>query len=100
MFSCRDVARLVSESMSRKLSLKEKSSLWLHYALCGPCKDYQQCVEKVDTVCQGTQGKCQTEEQVQQFIDNRYPHDCLTPECRKRFDECIKQEMEKKKSGA
>lgn len=98
MLSCCEVARLVSESQHRKLTLKEKSSLWLHFAMCPPCKDYQLCVEKVDGV---SSSKCLTEEQIEHFLKQQYPDDCLTPECRKKFEACIQQELAKKaaKSG-
>lgn len=79
--------------MHRKLTLSEKSSLWLHYAICGPCKDYQQCIEKVDLVAKGG---CHSDESREEFLAARYPDDCLTPECRKKFDECIQRELEQR----
>ncbi len=49
MMSCKEVSRLLSESMERKLSFWERIGLWFHLSMCKLCngfsKDLQQLRE-------------------------------------------------------
>lgn len=47
MLNCRDATRLFSESQERPLSLGEKTSLRMHIALCGACRN---CKRHMDTL--------------------------------------------------
>ena len=40
MRNCREVSRLLSESMERKLSRWEHMGLWFHLAMCRLCRGY------------------------------------------------------------
>jgi hypothetical protein len=40
-FSCKHAARLVSESMDRPLSRRERFSLGFHLLVCGLCRRYR-----------------------------------------------------------
>lgn len=40
MLSCREVTRLVSESQERKLTVGERLSMNLHFAMCEGCKNF------------------------------------------------------------
>jgi predicted AAA+ superfamily ATPase len=40
MRSCKEVSRLLSESMERKLSLRDRMGLWFHLAMCRLCRGY------------------------------------------------------------
>ena len=42
MLNCRDLTRLVSESFDRKLTIRERMSLWMHISMCGICRRFRQ----------------------------------------------------------
>ena len=41
IYSCREVSRLVSESLDRKLTLKERIGLRIHLFICEFCRRYE-----------------------------------------------------------
>ncbi|MBT3784836.1 zf-HC2 domain-containing protein [bacterium] len=41
MLSCEEVARLVSESLDRHLSLSERTKMKIHHLVCSTCKKHQ-----------------------------------------------------------
>lgn len=40
MPSCQEVSRLVSESMERRLPLRQRIGLWMHLTMCRLCKGF------------------------------------------------------------
>ncbi len=40
MPSCKDVSRLVSESMETKLTLRKRIGLWMHLSMCRLCRGF------------------------------------------------------------
>ena len=40
MLSCEEVARLVSESLDRPLSLSERTKMKIHHLICSACKKH------------------------------------------------------------
>lgn len=43
--SCKEVSELVSQSLDRKLSLRERLGVRLHVAMCGMCATYRRQIE-------------------------------------------------------
>ncbi len=41
MRSCRDISALVSQGLDKKLSLRERFSVWLHVMMCSRCRNFK-----------------------------------------------------------
>lgn len=41
MRSCRDISALVSQGLDKKLSLRNRFTVWLHLAMCTRCRNFQ-----------------------------------------------------------
>ncbi len=41
MRSCRDISALVSRGLDKKLSLRQRFSVWLHVMMCSRCRNFQ-----------------------------------------------------------
>lgn len=41
MRSCRAISALVSQGLDKKLSLRERFSVWLHVMMCTRCRNFQ-----------------------------------------------------------
>ena len=50
MLSCKDVTKLVSESLDRDLSLWRRIGLRLHLAMCKGCSAYRNQIESLNKV--------------------------------------------------
>jgi hypothetical protein len=47
MLSCREVTRLVSDSLERNLGLRERMSLKMHLTMCSACSQFEQQMHMV-----------------------------------------------------
>ena len=47
MKSCKEVSRLLSESMERKLSFGERIGLWFHLSMCKLCKGFSKDLQRL-----------------------------------------------------
>ena len=48
MYSCKQVSRIVSESLDKKLSFWTRMQLWMHLGMCGLCKAFRKNMIRVD----------------------------------------------------
>lgn len=47
MLTCKDIARLVSDDLDRKLPLRQRLGLRLHLMMCGACSTYRRQVTQL-----------------------------------------------------
>ncbi len=45
MLRCRDISKLVSESMEHKLPLRVRMQMWMHLAMCRWCQGFARNVQ-------------------------------------------------------
>ncbi len=41
MLNCKDMTKLISDSLERKITLRERMELWLHIMMCGMCRKFR-----------------------------------------------------------
>ena len=41
MLNCKDMTKLISDSLDRKLSVRLRIVLWLHISVCGMCRRFR-----------------------------------------------------------
>lgn len=41
MLNCKDMTKLISDSMERKISVRQRMELWLHIMMCGMCRRFR-----------------------------------------------------------
>lgn len=41
MPSCRDMTKLISDSLDKKLSVRNRLGLWFHIMMCGMCRRFR-----------------------------------------------------------
>ena len=49
MPSCKEVSRLISESMETKLPLRKRIGLWMHLSMCRLCKGFVRQLRVIQT---------------------------------------------------
>ncbi|MEX1026878.1 MAG: hypothetical protein WD049_02565 [Candidatus Paceibacterota bacterium] len=47
MLRCKDVSKLVSESLDHKLPLCKRLNLWMHLCMCGVCWGFRKAVLRI-----------------------------------------------------
>lgn len=41
MLNCKDMTKLISDSLERKISVRQRMELWLHIMMCGMCRRFR-----------------------------------------------------------
>ncbi|MGH8755309.1 MAG: zf-HC2 domain-containing protein [Burkholderiales bacterium] len=52
MLPCKEVTRLVSQSLDRRLGLMERVGLYLHFRLCDGCRRFREQMAFIHHACQ------------------------------------------------
>ncbi len=82
MLRCREVSKLVSESMERRLPLRYRMELWMHLALCRLCAGFARQARFLRRAAQ--------EEPARLVGDTSSPQTTLTPEARERIKAALR----------
>jgi predicted anti-sigma-YlaC factor YlaD len=51
--TCKDISKLVSESVDRELSLRERMGMRMHWVMCSLCRAYQRQVLQLRAILKG-----------------------------------------------
>jgi hypothetical protein len=82
MLRCREISKLVSESMERKLSFREWLELRMHLAMCGVCNGFAKQVRFLRTAARRNS---------QRLADGQADSDVkLSPEARARIEAALR----------
>lgn len=41
MLNCKDMTKVISDSLDRKISLRQRLELWMHITMCGLCRRFR-----------------------------------------------------------
>jgi hypothetical protein len=82
MLRCREVSKLVSESMERRLPLRYRMELWIHLTLCRLCAGFARQTRLLRRAAQ--------EEPERLVGDKSSPQATLTPDARERIKAALR----------
>jgi hypothetical protein len=83
MLRCRDISKLVSESMERKLSFRERVQLAMHLAMCRLCAGFARQIRLLRTAAR------QDAERI--AVTNSDRETRLSPEARQRIKAALRK---------
>lgn len=81
MLSCKEVSRLVSESLDRELPLRQRISLRLHLLLCSLCSRFHRQMLFLQDAARAFGATAEADEQL--------AHLRLSPEARQRIKQAL-----------
>lgn len=55
MLSCQEASRLVSQSLDRKLTLRQRIELKLHHVICSGCRAFARQLQYIRQTCRRTE---------------------------------------------
>lgn len=83
MLSCKDASRLISQSLDRRLTLRERFGLRVHLMICDFCSRFRQQVELIRAAIKRMTGQIEQDE-----------HLVIPPEAKTRIADAIKSRHE------
>jgi len=84
MLSCKQVSELVSQSLDRQLSLRERLGVRLHLMMCGMCRRYRKQLAFIAKASR-------------QLLGRSSSTSALPPEARERIEEALEKQGKEKK---
>ncbi|MDP6555245.1 MAG: hypothetical protein QGF59_17315 [Pirellulaceae bacterium] len=81
MLNCKQVSRLVSESLDRKLSLWQRLNLWMHLSLCRFCAGFYSDIKHLHRAAE------RHAEEIEN--DSGSPDEFLSPDARRRIKQAL-----------
>ena len=49
--NCKEMTKLISDSMEAKVTLRQRMELWMHIAMCGMCRSFRSNARALRRVC-------------------------------------------------
>ena len=83
MLSCKEVSELVSQSLDRRLSLRERLGVRLHLLMCGMCRRYR---EQITFLSQASR----------KLLGRGAPGASLPAAARRRIEQALKAQRKEK----
>jgi hypothetical protein len=84
MLNCKDMTKLISDSLERKISVRQRMELWLHIMMCGMCRRFRSNIIELRKRVRGSKGL------LDQSDIGPVP---LPPATKARLEEAIKRQL-------
>jgi hypothetical protein len=84
MLSCKEVSRLVSESLDRKLPFWQRMGVWIHLSLCRLCRGFRKDLQKLRSAAR------QHADDIK--MDASEPNSALSVEARERMQHALESD--------
>ncbi|QDV66509.1 hypothetical protein Poly24_01950 [Rosistilla carotiformis] len=81
MFSCKEITKLVSDSLETKLTLRQRVELWMHLRICRLCAAFRRDVDSLHHRTQQHAAEFDNDPSIAQAK--------LSPEARQRIKQAI-----------
>ena len=77
MLNCRDMTRLISDSMEQRISVRQRIEIWMHVLMCGLCRRF-----RADAISLRRRLRKLDAESVSAASRQRLPEECKQKICR------------------
>ena len=84
MLNCKDMTKLISDSLERKISVRQRMELWLHIMMCGMCRRFRSNIIELRKRVRGSKG----------LLDQAdIATAALPPATKARLEEAVKRQL-------
>lgn len=84
MLNCKDMTKLISDSLERKMSFRQRMELWLHIMMCGMCRRFRSNIIELRKRVRGSKAL------LDQAEATASP---MSPAAKARLEEVIKRQL-------
>lgn len=64
MLSCREMTKLISDSLESKLSIRQRMELWFHIMMCGMCRRFRANIIELRKRLRGSKARLEQIEEI------------------------------------
>lgn len=88
MLNCKDMTKVISDSLDRKITLRQRMELWMHIMMCGLCRRFRSNALAIRKKVR------ETSAQPSEIATAPEPEDTpLSPAARKRIAAAMKEQL-------
>lgn len=84
MLNCKDMTKLISDSLEGKISVRQRMELWLHIMMCGMCRRFRSNIIELRKRVRGSKALLDQADAVPVAIP---------PATKARLEEAIKRQL-------
>lgn len=84
MLNCKDITKLISDSLDRKLSFRQRLEVWFHMAVCGMCRRFRSTVIELRRRVRHSKSI---------FEPTETPENSLPPATKSRLEAFVKRQL-------
>lgn len=84
MLNCKDMTKLISDSLERRISFRERMELWFHVMMCGMCRRFRSNIIQLRKFIRDSKAEMET-------VDA--PSSPMPPEMKSRLEESVNRQL-------